>query len=228
MVFWQWRTMPWPMPSARYQWRKGMIRPGMLSVSFGGAGGQHACGVAERLGMKRFYHLEIPACSVLMDCREARLERISEKSVLLPLDAPNIISIEQELIKDAVKRVPHADAQVDQKYAFVRLVGQDTPWKSVTRNWRMCPDYMRRNFAKYSGIFRKVVHSSCIHCVSVRSGLLRRNKWNPLSSREQIKPSGNKQFLSREDISVGAQVEGPCLVADDFWHPLDRGWLACD
>ena len=35
MDFWQWRTMPWPMPSARYRWRKGMIRPTMPSCLSG-------------------------------------------------------------------------------------------------------------------------------------------------------------------------------------------------
>ena len=66
-------------------------------VSFGGAGGQHACGVAERLGMKKILS---PGDSGLLSAyglSQARLERISEKSVLLPLDAPSIISIEQEL-----------------------------------------------------------------------------------------------------------------------------------
>ena len=46
-------------------------------------------------------------------------------------------------------------------------------------------------------------------------------------SGEQIKPSRNQQFLSREDIPVGAQVVGPCLVADDFgtlW--IEDGWRA--
>ena len=35
MGFWQWRTMPWPMPSARYRSRKGTIRPTMPSYHSG-------------------------------------------------------------------------------------------------------------------------------------------------------------------------------------------------
>ena len=80
-------------------------------VSFGGAGGQHACGVAERLGMKKILS---PGDSGLLSAyglSQARLERISEQSVLLPLDDPSISSIEQDLVKDAVERIPHTDAQ---------------------------------------------------------------------------------------------------------------------
>ena len=60
-------------------------------VSFGGAGGQHACGVAERLGMKKILS---PGDSGLLSAyglSQARLERISEQSVLLPLDDPKFL-----------------------------------------------------------------------------------------------------------------------------------------
>ena len=46
-------------------------------------------------------------------------------------------------------------------------------------------------------------------------------------SGEEIKASGESNCLSREDIPVGAQVMGPCLVADDFgtlW--IEDGWRA--
>jgi 5-oxoprolinase (ATP-hydrolysing) len=186
-------------------------------VSFGGAGGQHACGVAERLGMKKILS---PGDSGLLSAyglSEARLERISEQSVLLPLDDSRISSIELDLIKDAVERVPHADARVDQKYAFVRLIGQDTPLEVSYAELADVPRLYEEKFRKIFGYFPNgrslELHSLRILAVGPST---EEEKESFEGSGEGIKPSGNQQFLSREDIPVGAQVVGPCLVADDF------------
>jgi 5-oxoprolinase (ATP-hydrolysing) len=197
-------------------------------VSFGGAGGQHACGVAERLGMKKILS---PGDSGLLSAyglSQARLERISEQSVLLPLDEPNILSIEQDLIQDAVQRVPHAHARVDQKYAFVRLVGQDTPLEVTYEELADVPRLYEEKFRKIFGYFPRG-RSLELHSLRVRAVGPSQEEQN--ESFEgfgvAIKASRNKQFLSREDIKLGAQVVGPCLVADDFgtlW--IEDGWRA--
>jgi 5-oxoprolinase (ATP-hydrolysing) len=197
-------------------------------VSFGGAGGQHACGVAERLGMEKILS---PGDSGLLSAyglSQARLERISEQSVLLPLDDPAISSIEQDLVKDAVERVPHADAQVDQKYAFVRLVGQDTPLEVSYEDLADVSHLYEEKFRKIFGYFPSgrslELHSLRILAVGPST---EEKKESFEGSGEEIKPSGNQQFLSREDIPVGAEVVGPCLVADDFgtlW--IEDGWRA--
>jgi 5-oxoprolinase (ATP-hydrolysing) len=197
-------------------------------VSFGGAGGQHACGVAERLGMKKILS---PGDSGLLSAyglSQARLERISEESVLLPLDDPGILSIEQDLIKDAVKRVPHADAKLDGKYAFVRLVGQDIPLEVSYEDLADVPQLYEEKFRKIFGYFPRV-RSLELHSLRIR-GVGPSNLWETESfegSGEEIKPSGNQQFLPREDIPLGVLVVGPCLVADDFgtlW--IEDGWRA--
>jgi 5-oxoprolinase (ATP-hydrolysing) len=197
-------------------------------VSFGGAGGQHGCGVAERLGMKKILS---PGDSGLLSAyglSQARLERISEQSVLLPLDAPNISSIEQDLIKDAVKRVPHAYAQVDGKYAFVRLVGQDTPLEISYQELADVTRLYEEKFRKIFGYFPRV-RSLELHSLRIRAvGPSQEEQDESFDgSGEEVKLSGNRQCLSRNDISVGAQVMGPCLVADDFgtlW--IEDGWRA--
>jgi 5-oxoprolinase (ATP-hydrolysing) len=197
-------------------------------VSFGGAGGQHACGVAERLGMKKILS---PGDSGLLSAyglSQARLERISEQSVLLPLDDLRISSIEQDLIKDAVEGVPHADAQVDRKYAFVRLVGQDTPLEVSYEDLADVPQLYEEKFRKIFGYFPSG-RSLELHSLRVRavgpSNLGETESFE--GSGEEIKPSGESNCLSREEIPVGAQVMGPCLVADDFgtlW--IEDGWRA--
>jgi 5-oxoprolinase (ATP-hydrolysing) len=197
-------------------------------VSFGGAGGQHACGVAERLGMKKILS---PGDSGLLSAyglSQARLERISEQSVLLPLGDVNISSIEQDLIKDAVERVPHADAKLDQKYAFVRLVGQDTPlevsYEELADVLRLYEERFRKIFGYFPSGRSLELHSLRIRAVGPSNEEATESFEG---SGEEVKPSGKQQFLSREDIPVEAQVVGPCLVADDFgtlW--IEDGWLA--
>ena len=197
-------------------------------VSFGGAGGQHACGVAERLVMKEILS---PGDSGLLSAYglwQARLERISEQSVLLPLDDSRILSIEQDLVKDAVERIPHTDAQVDQKYAFVRLVGQDTPLEVGYEELADVPRLYEEKFRKIFGYFPSG-RSLELHSLRVRAvGPSQEEQMESFEGySKEIKPSGKKQFLSREDIPVGAQVVGPCLVADDFgtlW--IEDGWRA--
>ena len=176
-------------------------------VSFGGAGGQHACGVAERLGMKNILS---PGDSGLLSAyglSQARLERISEQSVLLPLDDPGISSIEQDLVKEAVERVPHADACVDQKYAFVRLVGQDTPLGVSYEELADVPRLYEEKFRKIFGYFPRgrslELHSLRVRAVGPSS---EEKKESFEGSGEEIKSSRNQPFMSREEIPAGTGI----------------------
>ena len=117
---------------------------------------------------------------------------------------------------------------MDQKYAFVRLVGQDTPLEVSYEELADVPQLYEEKFRKIFGYFPQG-RSLELHSLRIRAvGPSTEEQMESFEdSREQIKPSGNKLFLSREDIPVGAQVLGPCLVADDFgtlW--IEDGWRA--
>ncbi len=197
-------------------------------VCFGGAGGQHACGVAERLGMKRILSPGDAGLLSAYGLSQARLERISERSVLLALDDSRISSIERELIEDALQKVPHPEARVEGKHAFVRLVGQDTPLEVVYDELSELSCLYERNFRKIYGYFPSG-RSLELHSLRIRAvepcGMERSESFDEPAG--ESKPSPKENFLSREEIPPGVRVSGPRLVIDDFgalW--IEGGWRA--
>jgi 5-oxoprolinase (ATP-hydrolysing) len=193
-------------------------------VSFGGAGGQHACGVADRLGISKILS---PGDSGLLSAyglMQARLERVREESVLLPVGDTRLEEIEQRLIADALSSVPHADAEVAQKYAFVRLVGQDSPLEVPYNDLADIHSLYEARFRQVFGYFpenrQAEVHSLRVLAVGPSSD-------SPSESFEvSYEPElSGKSIHFRDDLPVGAQLIGPCLVTDSFgalW--IEQGW----
>jgi 5-oxoprolinase (ATP-hydrolysing) len=102
-------------------------------VAFGGAGPMHACGVAERLGMRT---VVVPADAGLLSAvglGYAPVEAICQRQVLRPLQAvaaqlPGWLDALSAQARCAVERDGVAPKQVEirRRIAALRLVGQDT------------------------------------------------------------------------------------------------------
>ena len=102
-------------------------------VAFGGAGGQHACGVAELMGMNRIL---LPADSGLLSAyglSRARVQRLIESPVMEPLAVADIFKIEEKMILSGKAEFSQMgeDGEVMEKRAFIRLVGQDSPLEII-------------------------------------------------------------------------------------------------
>src|SRR3712207_526725 len=101
-------------------------------VAFGGAGGQHACGVAERLGIST---VVVPADAGLLSAAgigAAPLERFAERQVLRPLDevAADVGAWFAEVSREAVdavarEGVDRATITVRRRIASLRYAGQE-------------------------------------------------------------------------------------------------------
>ena len=113
--------------------RKGLDPRDYALVAFGGAGGQHACGIAKRLEIKTII---IPQDASLLSAYglgNAVLERFSEKQILKKLqetegEIPELIN---KLSSEAFKAVAAegiSDAQIEVRRRFVnmRFMGQDS------------------------------------------------------------------------------------------------------
>jgi 5-oxoprolinase (ATP-hydrolysing) len=195
-------------------------------VSFGGAGGQHACGVANRLGISKILS---PGDSGLLSAyglMQARLERVKEESVLLPVGDTRIGEIEQGLLADALSSVPHTDTKVAQKYAFIRLIGQDAPLEVPYEDLSELASLYEARFRQVFGYFpenrQAEVHSLRVLAVGPSSDSL--SESFEVSHEPEI-PSKSIHF--RDDLPAGAQLVGPCLVTDSFgalW--IEAGWRA--
>lgn len=91
-------------------------------LAFGGAGPQHACAVAEALGMQTILVPEHAGILSAVGLQEAVPERIFEKEIRLPLEAARAI-LPAELARISDGRKPALRTQI----AELRLKGQDTP-----------------------------------------------------------------------------------------------------
>ncbi|MFW5653580.1 MAG: hydantoinase/oxoprolinase family protein, partial [Planctomycetota bacterium] len=109
-------------------------------VAFGGAGGQHACAVAERLNMQTVIVPEDAGLLSAVGLQHAEMERFAERQVLRPLSKlldninrelqPLLQDLETEA-RDAVQRENTHTGSVDcisirRRIASLRLQGQET------------------------------------------------------------------------------------------------------
>lgn len=195
--------------------------------TFGGAGGQHACGVARRLGMQRIFS---PADSGLLSAyglSQARVERVVERSVLGPVDPQTLGQMEEDMTAFGLSALEKLGQQgkVAGKSAFVRLLGQDVPLEIEYSQTREIESLYRQKFQRVFGYFpsgRELeVHSLRLLVAGASPAL-----------EEEIFPEGSLRehagALCREEIAPGERMAGPCLVADDFgtlW--IEKGWSGC-
>ncbi|MCC6906882.1 MAG: hydantoinase B/oxoprolinase family protein [Phycisphaerales bacterium] len=119
---------------ARISLRRGLDPAEHTLIAFGGAGGQHACAIADRLGMNRVI---APADAGLLSAAglfDARVERFAQRQVLRPLDdvsphdlAAMLADLDREAI-ELVERDCTADEPVEirRRLAEMRVLGQDS------------------------------------------------------------------------------------------------------
>ena len=106
--------------------RKGYDPTEHALVAFGGAGGQHACAIAEKLGIRT---IVVPPDQSLLSAfgiAHARHERFAERQVLQLLDKTDVSALLTELETEARNALGEL-SEVTRRIARLRLVGQETP-----------------------------------------------------------------------------------------------------
>lgn len=107
--------------------RDGCDPTGYTLLAFGGAGPQHACAIAEELGITQIL---VPAEAGLLSAAGAaasRPERFGQRQLLQPLtDAAWLPPVLAELERETLTAFPDPRATIQQRLADLRLRGQDT------------------------------------------------------------------------------------------------------
>ena len=118
---------------ARVSLRRGFDPREHALVAFGGAGGQHACRVAERLGIATVLLPRDASLLSAVGLGFARVERFAEKQILRRLDAlgNDFDAILRELEREALAAVARQgesaqDVAVVRRIASVRVEGQES------------------------------------------------------------------------------------------------------
>lgn len=129
-------------------------------LAFGGAGPQHACQVAERLGMSTVLAPEHAGILSAVGLHQAQPERFAERQVLCALNdcLDQIDGWVQQLVQEAATDLqsmrnpgPVSQLQVTSRLAELRLRGQDTPVQVAFENAATLPDQYREAYERLFG-----------------------------------------------------------------------------
>ncbi|HWA34204.1 MAG TPA: hydantoinase/oxoprolinase family protein, partial [Cyclobacteriaceae bacterium] len=212
-------------------------------LSFGGAGGQHACALAGILDMTRVL---IPYDAGLLSAYgigHAFAERFEEKLLLRPFTpiAKELHGILESLFngaKEALVKDGHREQDVIWKKTliFLRFAGQDSP---LEIDYRPGDDILASFREKYISIFghwieREVEVESIKVIASIKSqaGVDEKRpsrKYKPVPEGRHPMVAGAKQVSGNvfvwEQLTPGASIIGPALVtSENSTTFIDENW----
>jgi 5-oxoprolinase (ATP-hydrolysing) len=223
-------------------------------VAFGGAGGQHACALAERLGMNTII---MPADASLLSAAglmSASIERFAQKQILQTLDcsAGELVELIHTLARQALESVQdegveRAAIEIRRVIFDVRLAGQDSTLQIETgaNDGDDIAALLRERFsARYLQIYgqappldRKPIEVESLRVVaSARSESPGEVLPTPIAVR--VTGQANKRMFAagswrevavfdRKQLHPGATFDGPALVAERrSTYVIERGWTA--
>ncbi len=224
--------------------RKGYAPEEYALVAFGGAGGQHACGVAQRLNIKTII---VPKDASLLSASglgHAVIERFSEKQILQRLDAVDtrINQWIDELSDEAqsavaAEGISRDEIEIRRRIVNLRFIGQDSV---VSVEFNEDIPLQLAFESKYKEIFGHVPEGRPIEIESIRvvcsSVSKEAAKHNAPPEPTEANPAGftrtcfenNWQkvpFYERDHLSAGAQFSGPALVFEQHSTTVvEIGW----
>ncbi len=226
--------------------RKGIDPADYSLVSFGGAGGQHACRVADLLGIEEVL---LPADAGLLSAvglGHAVVERFAQREVLRPLDDVDghldgwLEELESEAVAAlAVEGIAEANVEVGRRIVELRYLGQDAALEIEPVDGAE----LRHAFEEaYFKLFSYRPSDRGIEVVSLRVVVRsrRREVSQPApgdAAAHQAKGAGSQQcFLDGawrdvlrfeiDELDPGARVDGPALLQQEHsalvvpsrWH----------
>ena len=203
--------------------REGYDPEGYALVAFGGAGGLHACAIAEMLGIQSVL---FPADSGLLSAyglRRAVVESIAEKQILKPWDSCRtlldtwIIDLaENSYLKLVEEGEERGSLEVISRQVELRFVGQESGFVlEVDEVSEVNEQFMDRYRERYGF----VPEGLPLEVVSLRVSVARCR--DDLEGEAFVvqgvdRCRGDVSIIERGDLLIGDRVEGPVVVQDRF------------
>ncbi len=211
-------------------------------VAFGGAGPQHACGIARRLGVRT---VVVPPDAGLLSAAglgAARIERFAERTVLRPLtgDEAWLRALEAEVEREARAAVgdegvgPEAIATLG-VWLDLRFEGQDEAVEVDAG-----PGARERFEARHRALFGRGAAGRVVEVVSVRAAAVGPGGEARIHlTRRRGVAEGEKRIgrvwvggswrgcviVERDSLAPGATLEGPGLVTEPHCTTfVEPGW----
>jgi 5-oxoprolinase (ATP-hydrolysing) len=215
-------------------------------VAFGGAGGQHACGVADRLGMRKVVVPPDAALLSALGLGQAVVERFGEQQVLEPLDrvGPKITSWMEQLGQSAIDAVEAAGVERDRirvrrRILHLRFSGQES---CLEIEWGARSSIRREFEQRYAQLYGHQPVDRDVELESVRvvaSSVPEAEQPAPFetSPSSATEPWHLRTWVDdgwreipafdRESLAPGAHLAGPALVLERHSATvIEPGWRA--
>lgn len=231
----------------RISLRRGYDPTDYALVAFGGAGGQHACQVAELLGIER---IVVPVDAALLSALglgQAVIERFVERQVLQPLERAEA-SIEpafRELSEEALRAVaavgvPPERIAVRRRILHLRFSGQNATLDVEWRPGMAVEDCFVRRYVELFGhrperraveleSMRVVASSLPSDDIGPRAAVAQR----PAAAREHrdalfMAGWGRVAVFEREALEPGDRIDGAALIHERHsCTVVQPAWTAC-
>lgn len=205
---------------------------GHALISFGGAGGQHACGVAEKLGINQILS---PADSGLLSAyglSRSRIERVVQRAVHFSPGDSGLKSAEEDLLQLGMEKMGEFkhQAKVIRKTAFVRMQGQESglelDYSVSDAIWDLYEDKFKKIFGYSPG--NKIVEVYSLRLVlACPEDPYEKETFNKRKIIDQDENNKRELITQRDQLAEGDTLFGPCLIVDSFgtvW--VEKGWRA--
>jgi 5-oxoprolinase (ATP-hydrolysing) len=213
---------------------------------FGGAGGQHACLVADELGMTNIYIHPFAGVLSAYGMGLADITAMREKTVELRMEEPALAKIRRELdgLGETVRQevlsqgVPHKRIELRERL-HLRYEGTDTslivPFGRLTELQRDFDEGYRRRFS-----FLMPGRGIIIEAISVEA-IGRSEIFSETPSNPAGEPAGAVEIVEmttagrthkapvflREDLALGQKIDGPAIIVEkNATTIIEPGWRA--
>ncbi|MEW5927132.1 MAG: hydantoinase B/oxoprolinase family protein [Gemmatimonadota bacterium] len=214
-------------------------------VAFGGAGGQHACGVAARLGIRTV--LVPPDAGLLsaLGIGHAPLERFAERQVLRPLEeaGPAVAGWMEAMAAEAAaavarEGVPPEEVVVRRRIAGLRYTGQDS---ALAVEWAPGTDLRGAFEERYAALYGHRPERRPVELESLRVvASTRPAEAEPVPAPAVYTPEPDGRtrawlggawrdapVFDRAGLRPGARIAGPALVVERHSATVvEDGWDA--
>ncbi len=225
---------------------RGYDPDGHVLMSFGGAGSQHCCGVAENLGMTQI--LDHPQSSILsaVGIRLAdrtshvtmAVEEVCDATLVQRLEAQFVRMENQAVEQLAADRQPVRTSVVLRRRLDMRYAGTEQFLTIELDPAENCEDVFCEQHRQLYGY----VQDRPVQVIAIRvEAILEGNRLSPsalIDKFEILEPSAHQEMFvngtriragrfHRKAIQTGDRIEGPAIITDRYSTTIvDLGWSA--
>jgi 5-oxoprolinase (ATP-hydrolysing) len=198
---------------------------------FGGAGGQHACRVADALGIERIFVHPLASLLSAYGIGLADVKAIREAGVLQPLSAD--ISEPLRQLEQSATQVLIEQGVDEQRIALRRRARVRTPGSDTTLEIELAaPCAMRAAFAdlhrrRFGYVEESEPVLDTLIVEAVASTGTEAVFSQPPGSGAEPRQAGEWSLYQREEMAAGQRIDGPTLIADpSSIIVVEPGWSA--